>query len=181
MTGAEIWIVGAFIGAGTYIQYDAAKDAQKAQEQAARDQAEFNAKQLEERRKQAALEQKRADIENARKARTALREQRIAQATVANVAANTGASSSSALEGAMSTIGSQAASNLGYLGQTASIARSIGESNARIAQAQGTLNEQTLATGIATIGANRQAATGQMVSQLGSTFMSYGMRRQSGS
>lgn len=68
----------------------------------------------EAQKEEAELEQRRADIENARTTRTAIRQARIARAAVLNTAANSGTTGSSGALGGTGSIQSQLASNLGY-------------------------------------------------------------------
>lgn len=99
-------IIGLAVSAvGTFVQMDAAKDAQDAQEQQAAAQ-----------REQAMLENRRADISNARQLRNAIRQARIARATILNTGANVGTMSSSGVLGGTASIDSQRNSNVGFFG-----------------------------------------------------------------
>lgn len=96
--------------------------------------------QAEEQRKQTAISRRMADIKNIREQRDLVRRSRIQRAAVINAAANTGTAASSGAAGAVSSIGSQTASNLGYFSTVKENQGSIFESQSREAgfvQAQG--------------------------------------------
>ena len=74
-------------------------------------------------------EQRRAEVQNVRAVRQQIRQARLAQGSMTNVAALTGGVGSSGLAGGISSVGSQLAGNLGYMSD-------IAEQNAAIASAQ---------------------------------------------
>lgn len=84
------------------------------QQSAAKKQAANQQAQAEEMRQQAQLEDKRAEIQNTRALRTAVRQSRIARAIVTNIGANVGTSGSSGVQGGVASIGAQTAANQGY-------------------------------------------------------------------
>lgn len=84
------------------------------QQEAAKKQEANQRAMAEESRKQAQLENRRAEIQNTRALRQAVRQSRIARATVTNLGANIGTSGSSGVIGGAASIGSQAAANQGY-------------------------------------------------------------------
>ena len=77
-------------------------------------------------RVQFAAEQRKADIQNVRSVRQQIRESRLAQGAMTNVAAQTGGMGGSALAGGISSVGSQLASNVDYMGQIAAQNTAIG-------------------------------------------------------
>lgn len=115
-------VVGlAFTAASTIstgVSYMEQKDAMKEQKKAQRAET---AMQLEE---------------NKRAARQVRREQRIKAAAIEQAAQNTGAKGSG-LEGAVGSIGSQAASNIGFQGVRSGAAQAISNFNQRAADAEG--------------------------------------------
>lgn len=77
-------------------------------------------------RQQFAAEQRKADIQNVRSVRQQIRQARLAQGSMVNVAAQTGGMGGSALSGGVSSIGSQLSSNLDYMSQVATENTAIG-------------------------------------------------------
>ncbi len=105
--GFTVAVIGAAAAVGgAIVQADAAHDAKKANERAAQAQ-----------REQAQIENKRADITNARSLRNAVRQARIARATILNVGANAGTSASSGVLGGTASIDAQRNSNIGFFGE----------------------------------------------------------------
>lgn len=76
--------------------------------------------------KEYVAQQKKAEVQNVRTVRQQIREQRMAQAAMVNVAAQTGGVGSSALAGGIGSVGSQAASNLSYMSEVAEANTAIG-------------------------------------------------------
>lgn len=110
------------VGVSTVQQARAARRGARAQEQAARQQREaFQA------------EQRRAEVQNIRSVRQQIREARMAQASMTNVAAQTGTAGSSAVAGGTSSVGAQLSGNLSYMQDVATQNTAI--SNAQIASA----------------------------------------------
>lgn len=70
-------------------------------------------------KRQYAAEQRKAEIQNVRSVRQQIREARMAQASMTNVAAQTGGMGGSALAGGLSSVGSQLASNASYMADIA--------------------------------------------------------------
>lgn len=95
-------LVGGIVsGVSAYKQYEAGKDA-----------ADATRRQADETRRQGQIAQRQADIQNARQMRAAVRQARIARASVVNTGANAGTLTSSGVTGGVSSIGSQLQSNL---------------------------------------------------------------------
>jgi hypothetical protein len=86
--------------------------------------------------KQYAAETKKAEVQNIRSVRQQIREQRITQAAMTNIAAQTGGMGSSALAGGLGSIGSQASSNLSYMSEIAEANTAIGAAQLEGARAQ---------------------------------------------
>lgn len=81
--------------------------------------------------------QRRADIQNVRAVRQRIRETRMAQAGMSNVAAQTGAIGGSAVQGGIASAGSQMAGNIGYMAQIAEQNTAIGQAQVDAASAMG--------------------------------------------
>lgn len=75
-------------------------------------------------------EQRKAEIQNVRSVRQQIREARMSQAAMTNVAAQTGGMGGSGLAGGTSSVGAQLAGNLGYMADIA--AQNTAISNAAI-------------------------------------------------
>lgn len=90
--------------------------------------------------KAAEAEKRRAELENVRAARQAVRQARIAQATVINQGANTGTLNSSGVQGGVASIGSQSAGNLSYMMDIAKENTSIYNATADSARASANAN-----------------------------------------
>ena len=103
---------------------------------------------------QTAAEQRRADIENTYKIRQSIRQARLAQGAMTNVAAQTGGIGGSGLAGGMSSVSSQLGGNLAFMD---AVAR---ENNV-------ILNSQTTSAR-----ASSNAAVWGAVGQLGQTIFS---------
>lgn len=116
-TSILAWGALAATGVSAYQQYESGQDASEAAERQAVA-AQRMSKAQEER---AALEARRADIQNARTVRSAIRQQRLVRAAVINTGANAGTSGSSGVIGGVGSLGSQLASNLGFFGQMGDI------------------------------------------------------------
>lgn len=86
--------------------------------------------------KQYAAERQKADVQNVRSVRQQVREARIAQAAMTNIAAQTGGMGSSALAGGLGSVGSQASSNLSYMSEIAEANTTIGEAQLEGSRAQ---------------------------------------------
>ena len=86
--------------------------------------------------KQYAAQQQQADVQNVRSVRQQIREQRMAQASMLNVGAQTGGMGGSGLAGGLGSIGSQAAGNLSYMSKIAESNTAIGAAQLEGAQAQ---------------------------------------------
>lgn len=80
-------------------------------------------------------EGRKAEVQNIRAVRQQIREARLAQAAMSNVAAQTGGVGSSALAGGISSVGTQLAGNLNYMQQIARENTAIGAAAAEGAQA----------------------------------------------
>ena len=87
-----------------------------------------------ETKKQYQAEQRRAEVQNIRNVRASIREARMAQGQMFNVAAQTGGMGGSALAGGVSSTQSQLAGNLGYMSDIAQENTAI--SNAAISASQ---------------------------------------------
>jgi len=83
-------------------------------------------------------EERRAEVQNVRSVRQQIRQARLAQASMTNIAAQTGAMGSSALAGGTSSIGAQLSGNLSYMQDIARKNTAI--SNASIASARASSN-----------------------------------------
>lgn len=70
-------------------------------------------------REQYRAEQRKAEVQNIRNVRQQIREARMTQASMTNVAAQTGGMGSSALAGGTASVGSQLAGNLSYMSDIA--------------------------------------------------------------
>ena len=92
-----MWVAAAATAASAYSSYEAGQ-AQKEQYQA---------------------EARKAEVQNVRNVRQQIREARMTQASMTNVAAQTGGMGGSALAGGTSSVGSQLAGNLGYMSDIA--------------------------------------------------------------
>ena len=84
-----------------------------------------------------AEERKRAEVENVRKLRQQIREQRIAQGSLASQAALTGGVGGSAFAGASASAASQTASNVSFMQDIAQINTNIGNIQMETAQRVG--------------------------------------------
>jgi hypothetical protein len=80
-------------------------------------------------------EGRKAEIQNIRSVRQQIREARLAQAAMTNVAAQTGGMGGSGLAGGISSVGTQLAGNLNYMQQIARENTAIGAAAAEGAQA----------------------------------------------
>jgi hypothetical protein len=83
-------------------------------------------------------EQRKAEVQNIRNVRSQIREARLAQASMTNVAAQTGGMGGSALAGGTSSVGAQLASNLSYMSDIATENTAISNAAASAAQWQTT-------------------------------------------
>jgi hypothetical protein len=79
-------------------------------------------------------EQRKAEVQNVRNVRQQIREARLTQASMTNVAAQTGGMGGSGLAGGTSSVGSQLAGNLGYMSDIATENTAI--TNAAISASQ---------------------------------------------
>jgi hypothetical protein len=145
------------------------EEALKKQEQAANEAAQA-------RRQELAAQKQRADIENMRSIRGAIRQQRAAEAGIIARGAVTGTSASSGVAGGVSGVGSQLAANLGYMSdvadtQTASMAAAQRGGEAQLAAGQANI-------AMAQASADYQSATQMM--NMGGTIFSAGGGTTSG-
>jgi hypothetical protein len=108
-------------------------------------------------------EQRRAEVENIRNVRQQIRQARLVQAGMTNVAAQTGGLGGSGLAGGISSVSSQTAGNLGYMSDIARENTAI--SNAQIASARAMGNAQVFGTIGQLSGTIFQGMTGQSVGQ----------------
>jgi hypothetical protein len=109
--------------------------------------------------REAAASQKRAEIQNVRSVREQIRQARLAQSSMTNVAAQTGTMGSSAMAGGISSVGSQLAGNLGYMSDIAQQNTAI--YNAQVAQIQASTNASIFGSIGNMAGSMYQGATGQ--------------------
>ena len=91
------WVIAAATAASAYSSYEAGQ----AQEEQYR------------------AEERKAEVQNIRSVRQQIREARMTQASMTNVAAQTGGMGGSALAGGTASVGSQLAGNLGYMSDIA--------------------------------------------------------------
>jgi hypothetical protein len=143
-----LYVAGALIVGGTLESNRQQRKAREATERA-----------TEQSRQQFAAEQRKADIQNVRSVRQQIRQARLAQGSMVNVAAQTGGMGGSAVAGGVSSIESQLGSNLDYMSQIAKENTAIG----------------TAALGYSTEMANAsiagsKAATASNIASLGSTI-----------
>ena len=92
----------------------------------------------QEQKEQFRAEQRKAEIQNIRSVRQQIREARMTQASMTNVAAQTGGMGGSGLAGGTSSVGAQLAGNLSYMSDIAEQNTAI--TNAAIAGAQAQSN-----------------------------------------
>jgi hypothetical protein len=85
---------------------------------------------------QYAAEQRKSEIQNVRAVRQQIREARMAQASMTNVAAQTGGMGGSGLAGGTSSVGAQLAGNISYMSQIAEQNTAITSAAIAGAQAQ---------------------------------------------
>ena len=85
-------------------------------------------------KQQAEAQQRRAEIQNVRAVRQQIREAKLAQASMTNIAAQTGGMGGSGLAGGLGSVGSQMSGNLSYMADIAEQNTAI--SNAAISGAQ---------------------------------------------
>jgi hypothetical protein len=116
---STILLATAAVGTGysAYEQREAGKQQKRASEQ------------------QFAASQRRADIENVRSMREAVRRERLAKAQMENTGYQMGGAGGSALAGGVSSIASQTASNVQYVGQIAAQNTAMGQAQLMGAQA----------------------------------------------
>lgn len=146
---STIAIVGLVIAAaGVAVQH------QQGQRQAA-----IGRSQAHQQRRAAELEKQRADIQNARALRSALRQSRIARGTAENQAAQAGTSGSSGLFGSLASLGTQEGVNRGVFTQQ----KDISEEQMGISGEMANLH----AAHGASVG---RAATGAALGSVGSTL-----------
>jgi hypothetical protein len=88
----------------------------------------------QEQKEQFRAEQRKAEIQNIRSVRQQIREARMTQASMTNVAAQTGGMGGSGLAGGTSSVGAQLAGNLSYMSDIAKENTAI--SNAAISASQ---------------------------------------------
>lgn len=110
--------IAVLAGVAGYSTYESNKEARKGREATERA--------TQQSRVQFAAEQRKADIQNVRSVRQQIREARLAQGAMTNVAAQTGGMGGSALAGGVSSVGSQLSSNVNYMGEIAAQNTAIG-------------------------------------------------------
>lgn len=118
--GIEVILLAASATATAYSAYEQ-REAGKQQQRAAQ--------------QQFAASQKKAEIENVRSMREAVRRERLAKAQMENVGYQMGGAGGSALAGGVSSIASQTAGNVQYVGQIAAQNTAMGEAQLMGAQA----------------------------------------------
>lgn len=118
--GLEVILLAASATATAYSAYEQ-REAGKQQQRAAQ--------------QQYAASQRKAEIENVRSMREAVRRERLAKAQMENVGYQMGGAGSSALAGGVSSIASQTAGNVQYVGQIAKQNTAMGEAQLMGAQA----------------------------------------------
>ena len=133
------------------------RDARDEQRKAAEDAA--NA-----RRQELAAQKARADVENTRSVRAAIRQQYAAQAGIIARGATTGTSASSGVAGGVAGTGAQLASNLSYMSnvadtQTASMQAAEASGQANLAMTQAGINMQS-AQALSNVGGTIFSASG---------------------
>lgn len=92
---------------------------------AAQDQSAALQDQAAAQREQFALQQQQADIANTRSVRQAVRQARVARASIINAGGNTGTLGSSGVMGGASSVNAQLSSNFNFFGTMAGLNRSI--------------------------------------------------------
>lgn len=151
--GEVAQVVGAVMSvAGFAKQQDARDEQRKAAEEAA-----------QARRQELAAQKARADIENTRSVRAAIRQQYAAQAGIVARGATTGTSASSGVAGGVASTGAQLAGNLSYMSNVADTQTA----SMQAAEAAGQAN-------LAGVQANLNMAEGAAMSQMGGTIFSAG-------
>lgn len=151
--GEVAQVVGAVMSvAGFAKQQDARDEQRKAAEEAA-----------QARRQELAAQKARADIENTRSVRAAIRQQYAAQAGIVARGATTGTSASSGVAGGVASTGAQLAGNLSYMSNVADTQTA----SMQAAEAAGQAN-------LAGVQANMDMAQGAAMSQMGGTIFSAG-------
>jgi len=109
--------------------------------------------------REAQASRKRAEVQNIRSVREQIRTARLAQASMTNVAAQTGTVGSSALAGGVSSVGSQLAGNLGYMSDIAEQNTAI--TNAQISQIRANTNASIFGSIGSMSGSIYEGSTGQ--------------------
>jgi hypothetical protein len=151
--GEVAQVVGAVMSvAGFAKQQDARDEQRKAAEEAA-----------QARRQELAAQKARADVENTRSVRAAIRQQYAAQAGIIARGATTGTSASSGVAGGVASTGAQLAGNLSYMSNVADTQTA----SMQAAEAAGQAN-------LAGVQANIDYAQGAAMSQMGGTIFSAG-------
>lgn len=100
-------------------------------------QGEAQREQKEQTQKQYAAEQRRTEIQNIRNTRQQIREARLRQSSMTNIAAQTGGVGGSAVAGGVSSVGSQLASNVNYIGEIAAQNTAYSQAGMQVASAAG--------------------------------------------
>lgn len=166
--GAAVQAVSAVMSVVGFINQQNARDdqeeAMRRQEQAANEAAQA-------RRQELAAQKQRADIENMRSVRAAIRQQRAAAAGIIARGATTGTSGSSGVAGGVSGLGSQLASNLGYMSNVADTQTASMAAAERGGQAQLMSGQANIA--MAQASSDYQSAT-QMMNMGGTIFSAAG-------
>jgi len=103
----------------------------------------------EEQRRQNRLNQRKTDVRNSRQRVNLVRKARIARAQVEASAAATGGAGGSGVAGGVASIGSQVASNLGFVNRIGSVDEAITQSRDREGQALGSAARSQAIGGLA--------------------------------
>lgn len=115
-------LLGVAAGAAAGLAVGATVKSAQAQKQS----AEYAGQAAQTAQQQYAAEQKRAEVQNIRSVRAAVRQTRLGQAAMINQAALSGGMGGSALSGGLSSMGSQLTGNLGYMKEVADLNTQIG-------------------------------------------------------
>lgn len=159
-------LIGLGVGASVGSQVDSARAYSNLADAANRNAAEQRAQ--AERAFQASKE--RADIQNVRNIRANIRRTRIAAGAMANLGMQTGGAGGSGLAGGLSSIGSQLAGNISYMGDIAAQENIIGQANLAMSQSQARYSAES-ASAQSTIG-----TAGAISNVVGTIFGPTGMQ-----
>jgi len=154
-------------GASAYEQHQASKKSAAAQEQAVQAQQQ----EAQAQQDQLALQRKQADIQNARQLRAAVRQTRIARASIVNAGGNTGTMLSSGVEGGASSVVSQNQANMDYFNSMGDLNNKIIDTQQRQGQAAAAAGQ---AMGEAAIAQAKGGEWGAIGSLAGTVFSASG-------